>query len=449
MSRSLCALCAAGLAVARFAGPAFAQTVPAGYVVSNFSFNFSSPTTMAFLGPNDFLVLEKNTGQVKRVQSPGPVITTVLTLTVETASERGLLGIARHPDFSSNGYVYLYYTNPSPLENRIERYVWNGSTLVFNASIATLPATPGPNHNGGIILFGPDGKLYAVIGDLNRNDLTENFEATVLSDTAVILRLNDDGTAPGDNPLTDPGWERFYAYGIRNSFGLGFDHKTNVLWDTENGPTSFDEINRVLPGLNSGWEDLMGPDSLDPQGVGDLVMVTGAHYSDPEFSWQTPVAPTAIRFLDSCRWPASLRDDCFAADALNGRLYRFELNANRDAFVLSAPLNDLVANTGDDQSSIIWGSGFGRLTDIQIGPDGYLYLVSNGFNTIYKVRPQFPMGDINRDGIVNDTDRLRFINLLLALSTDPMEIAQGDFDGNGVVNGQDTPCFLESLFLAP
>jgi aldose sugar dehydrogenase len=127
-----------------------------------------------------------------------------------------------------------------------------------------------------------------VIGDLNRNGQLQNFPTGPAPDnTGVILRLNANGSVPTDNPFFSQGGNlaKYYAYGLRNSFGLAFDPVTERLWMTENGPDKYDEINMVEPGFNSGWERILGPNSRDPQGTSDLFSVPGSHYSDPEFSW--------------------------------------------------------------------------------------------------------------------------------------------------------------------
>ena len=184
-----------------------------------------------------------------------------------------------------------------PLDNRVFRYTWSGGKLVNPTQIKILPVLPGANHDGGIITFGPDGKLYIVIGDLNRDGKLQNFpDGPDPDDTGVILRLNDDGSPASDNPFFSQGipLNQYYAYGVRNSFGMVFDPVTGKLWDTENGPGSFDEINQVLAGFNSGWERIMGPDALDPQGVGDLFVVPGSHYADPKFSWPIRLVPRPL-----------------------------------------------------------------------------------------------------------------------------------------------------------
>ena len=255
----------------------------------------SAPTTMAFIGSNDFLVLQKNDGRVLRVTGGVLQSGEVLDVAVDSNSEHGLLGIALHPSFPVTPSVYLYYTesstgsdtsgSPAPLGNRIYRYTWNGSALINPSLILSLPVTPGPNHNGGVIAFGPDGKLYAVIGDLNRSGQLQNHATGAApDDTSVILRINDDGTIPADNPFHAQGGNlaKYYAYGIRNSFGLAFDSVTGKLWMTENGPDSYDEINLVEPGFNSGWNQIMGPEARDPQGTSDLFQVTGSALQRPQ-----------------------------------------------------------------------------------------------------------------------------------------------------------------------
>jgi aldose sugar dehydrogenase len=182
------------------------------------------------------------------------------------------------PLLYSEQQVQRHVGSPGPLANRVYRYSWNGSALVNPSLILDLPVALGPSHDGGIMTFGPDGKLYVVIGDLNRDGQLQNFSTGPGPDnTGVIFRVNDDGCVPSDNPFLSHGGNlaKYYVYGIRNSFGLAFDPITGELWDTENGPNSYDEINLVLPGFNSGWEQIMGPDSRDPQGLGNLVSFPG------------------------------------------------------------------------------------------------------------------------------------------------------------------------------
>lgn len=370
--------------------------------VSTHATGLTQPTAIAPLPvqpgqPVDLLVCEWRTGRVIHVRD-GVVQGAVLDLAVNSNSERGLLGMALHPQFEINGYVYLDYTpsstgsdtfdGGSALDHRVERYTWNGTSLTAATLLLTLPVTPGPNHDGGILLFGPDDKLYGVIGDLNRNGQLENFPlGQPPDDTAIIFRVNDDGSAPTDNPFFALGgnMQKVYAYGVRNSYGMDFDPLSDVLWDTENGPDSYDEINRVLPGFNSGWERIMGPDSRDPQGVGDLWMALGAHYSDPEFSWLAPIAVTAIHFPRSDALGTHYRHDCFVGDYITQALYHFEVTPDRTALVMTAPgTGDRVADDGSERDAFLFGTGFGVVTDIETGADG-VYVSSLSTGKIFRI----------------------------------------------------------------
>jgi len=266
--------------------------------VQEYATGLSAPVNMAFLGTDDILILQKDDGRVRRViggvVQPGQV----LDLNVDNSSERGLLGIALHPQFPATPLVYLYFTesstsgdttgSPAPLANRVASFTWNGTSLVNRAPILDLPVSPGPNHDGGIIRFGPDGKLYVVIGDLNRDGQLQNFPAGAAPDnTSVILRINADGSTPTDNPFFNQGGNlsRYFAYGIRNSFGMAFDPITDDLWMSENGPNSYDEIIVVRPGFNSGWEQIQGyeDDDLLENGASEVNLTDFgiSEYADP------------------------------------------------------------------------------------------------------------------------------------------------------------------------
>ncbi len=401
---------------------------------------FNQPTTMAFLAPNDFLILERTTGEVHRVLNGATSGTPVLTVPVNSLSERGLLGIAI--DTQAPPSVFLYFTeapalNGAPIANRVYRYTWNGTALVSPTLILDLPVLDGPNHDGGVLLLGPPGQfpgvgdgaaLYTVIGDLNRNgQLQNNVTGVAPDDRGVIFRVRQDGTPTPGNPFTSycsatttqtcvttancAGGEtcqtqvrRYYAYGVRNSFGLGLDPVTGNLWDTENGPNVMDEINRVLPGMNSGWNDLMGPDALDPQDTSGLFHMPGAGstYSDPEFSWNTTVAPTAIVFPDGSSLGPAYDDVALVSDNNNGQIYALPLNPGRTGFALSGDLADLVANDQTQADTLLFGSGFGPVTDLEIGPDGDVYVVDIGNGTVYRITNAST--DTDADGVPDATD---------------------------------------------
>jgi aldose sugar dehydrogenase len=377
----------------------FIQTIYAQPSVSDTGLNIeaaidglSSPTSMVFLD-NNILVLEKE-GSVRLVSDGVLREEPVLQVSVNTESERGVLGVAFDKDSNS---VFLYYTEADPLRNRIYKYQWNGQSLVNPTLLLDLPGEPGPNHDGGKIVIGPDGYLYAVIGDLNHDGQLQNFpDGPPPDDTSVILRVNlEDGSAAPDNPFANSGDDalsKYYAYGIRNSFGMDFDPVTGNLWDTENGPASYDETNLVRPGFNSGWQTVMGPISLSGDTEEDLVNFPGSHYADPLFSWAEPPAVTDIEFLDSSNLGDRYANNIFVGDINNGNLYFFGVNENRNAIQLDAAqqesgLSDLVVDNEEELSAITFGSGFGGITDIETGPDGFLYVLSYDDGIIYRISP--------------------------------------------------------------
>lgn len=288
-------------------------------VTTTLSSGLVQPIGMVFLGSaNDFLVIEKASGQVKRVINGMLQASPVLDLAVNSASERGLLSLVLHPNFPNTPFVYIRWTESSTgadstvisevplLGNRVDRYVWNSNpgTLVFDRSIIALrarqtdnlavpghPGTNNPNengnHNGGTLKFGPDGKLYLFMGDLGRRGWLQNlangpFLTPPLVDdtfggpapdnahlTGVILRLNADGSTPMDNFFFAAGAviggevganiQKIYSYGHRNGFGMAFDPLSGALWATENADDAYSELNRIIPGMNGGWIQVAGP----------------------------------------------------------------------------------------------------------------------------------------------------------------------------------------------
>ena len=352
----------------------------------------SSPTSMAFMDSNNILVLEK-TGSVRLISNGILQEQPVLNVPVDTENERGLLGIATLEDDNT---VFLYFTeSDETLRNRVYRYNWNGETLVNPTLILDLPAIPGPNHDGGKLVIGPDQYLYAIIGDLNHDGKLQNFlDGPEADDTGVIFKLNpNDGSAAPNNPFVNSGdsvLSRYYAYGIRNSFGLAIDPLTNMLWDTENGPGEYDEVNLVRPGFNSGWQTVMGPISRSGESVDDLVSFQGSQYIDPVFSWQIPPAVTDIEFLHSPKLGDKYANNIFVGDYNNGNIYYFEVNEDRSGIKFDASqtgLIDLVADNEEELSTIIFGSGFGSITDIATGPDGFFYILSFDDGIIYRIAP--------------------------------------------------------------
>jgi glucose/arabinose dehydrogenase len=353
----------------------------------------SAPTSMTFLDRDDLMIAQKDNGRVRHVSNGVLQPASLLEVSVRSNSERGLLGLAV-ADRMGTSDVFLYFTEESngDTRNRVYRYDWSSQGIRGGTLLLDLPGTPGPNHDGGKITLGPDGLLYVIIGDLNRDGMLQNFRnGPSPDDTSVIIRVDRNGMAAGNSPLSDsdPAMNNalatYYAYGIRNSFGMDFDPLTGILWDTENGPADYDEINVVQPGFNSGWQRVMGPIERTDDELGDRVSFEGSEYSDPAFSWRQAEGITDIEFLNSTKLGDRYAFNIFVGDINNGNLYFFTVNDERDGIITDgAGLQDLVADNRDEVSAVTFGTGFGGITDIETGPDGYLYILTFG-GDLYRI----------------------------------------------------------------
>ena len=353
------------------------------------------PTTMAFIGPNDILVLEKSKGTVQRIVNGQMLAEPLLQVNVSSEVERGMLGIATSEDNQTGSTnVFLYYTEAQggePVASRLYRYELANDKLVNPVLLLDLPAVPGPRHNSGNILIGPDNNLYVSVGDLDGHmTLAQNVNgASGVDGSSSILKITQDGQPVGQGILGESGIsKKYYAYGLRNSFGMDFDPVSGKLWDTENGASYGDEINFIEPGFNSGWLQIQGAAPVDFE-FEDLINFQGkGNYSDPEFVWTDTVGPTAIKFLGSDTLGNQYRNDIFVSDITQGNIYHFDLTGNRTTLILNGLLADKVSNNSTENQDIIFGEGFGGISDLDVGPyDGYLYVVSLGHGSIYRIVP--------------------------------------------------------------
>ena len=364
------------------------------------------PTSMAFTDSNEFLILERNDGKVYRVSNGEMDSKPLLDVNVATDGYRGMLGIAISEGLNSIN-IFLYFTeantrdgddsdnsNPKePLGNRVYKYEYRQGQIVNPKLLLDLPALPGPRHPGGILAIGPDNNLYVTVGDIDGTfkreyeTMAQNYQNGSSPDgRSGILRVTQDGKPIANGILGDKSiLDLYYAYGIRNSFGIDWDPVTGDLWDTENGPHYGDEINRVEPGFNSGWAKVQGlwTPNLDEKGKlnmnpTDLVDFDGSGtYSLPELVWIPPIAPTALKFIDSDKLGSQYRNDLFVADANTGSIYHFDLINNRTELKLVGLLEDKIANSIDETKDSIFANGFGRITDLEVGPDGLMYVLSS------------------------------------------------------------------------
>ncbi len=331
-------------------------------VVSGVNFGIA----MAFTPDGRIFYTEKSTGRVRVISAAGELLAEpLLDVPVVSNSERGLLGVAVHPDFATNGWVYVYYTrsnggdssvDSSAVDNRVVRFTVAGDTVEGGETLLiTLPVTPGPRHNAGNVHFGPDGKLYVSVGDLENSDSAQNIDAR----TGRILRLNDDGTIPDDNPFGAD--NPTFALGLRNSFDFTFDPVSGALFATENSTVNHDEVNRLPAGANGGWPTVEGDVEGDAEvGAGD--------YVDPVVDFTGgSVVPTGIDFAPD----ATFGEQGAMYVALNNRgtIVRVSLNAARDQAA--------------DQ--ITFADGITNIHDLAFAPDGSLYVVT--LDSILRIVP--------------------------------------------------------------
>jgi glucose/arabinose dehydrogenase len=334
----------------------------------------------------------------------------------------GVLGIAIH--HANPPEVFLYIEDMTEtVGNRVNSYTWNAALGVLeNQQLVHQfpPGAPGSQHDAGVMVIGPESEsgagapyLYVAAGDRQGNGQLQNNPAGAPpDDSGVILRIRRDGTPAPGNPFTPycsattttscnndngcPGAEtcvvrvaKYYAYGIRNHFGLVFDPITRQLWDTENGDLTWDEVNRVEPGMNSGWMKLQGPG--DPNSVTLFNMPgAGSTYSDPEFAWFVPTGPTGITFpVNSTLGPDYQRSLLFGDFNQPGRIYALPLNLSRtalDTAALPANLRDATADTRAELDPLVFGTGFtGSVLDLEMGPDGALYVATYFDGRIYRI----------------------------------------------------------------
>lgn len=320
------------------------------------------PVAFVFTGPSRLLVTEKGgfggvrSASVRVVESETLLDEPLITFRdVQTRSEMGLLGIAVSPDYAESRLVYAYYTHGPSNRNRVVRFR-DDRLGQGDADAETvrddLPADVCGNHQGGSLAFGPDGMLYVSVGDNGCEPCNGQDPSTV---AGKLLRFTPDGAPAPGNPVTG---SAIFASGLRNSFDFTFHPRTGEIFATENGPDANDEINRILPGGNYGWPYFQCESSRSPS------CPFGRPRSIPPLRcYPTIIAPTGIVFNTGLAYPEDFRGDLFFGDFNNGTLHRLVLSDDGST-VLSA----------DDR----FLTGFGRIVDLALSPDGLLYVLTDG-----------------------------------------------------------------------
>jgi len=298
---------------------------------------FDFAVNVAFAPDGTMFVADKDIGEI-RVVRDGEILEEPFATVASTApvNEMGLLGVAVHPDFPVEPWVYAYYSDADENRNRLVRFRAQGDVAVGREDLLDLLPTTFGWHNGGDLAFGPDGMLYVSVGEGHDSDRAQD-----LNDLGGrILRLKLDGSVPQDNPF-GPGNPTF-AHGIRNSFGLCFDPVTGDLWVTDNGPGGGDEINLVDAGANLGW-----PTQLGSGGEPEFV--------DPILTFSDTIIPTGCAVADG---------DLYFGEGYDGNLHRMPL-------------------PGPNERTV--GRFEGGITDVAVAPDESLWIVTP--TVLYKRAP--------------------------------------------------------------
>jgi glucose/arabinose dehydrogenase len=340
---------------------ASAATLPAGFVETLVASGMSSPTAMAFAPDGRIFVCQQG-GALRVIRNGVLLAAPFVTVTVDSSGERGLLGVAFHPNFPSSPFVYVYYTATTPtIHNRISRFTANGDVAAPGSEqiILELDNLSGAtNHNGGAIHFGPDGMLYAAVGE---NAHAPNAQ-TLANLLGKILRLHPDGSIPTDNPFYSQasGNNRaIWALGLRNPFTFAFNADGSRMFVNDVGAGSWEEINDGIAGSNYGWPLFEGSDGGNPS------------YRDPLLAYahgsttSTGCAIVGGAFYDASigQYPADYAGDYFYADLCQGWIRRF----------------DPVTST-----STLFATGVAVPVDLAIGPNGDLYYLARGGGALYR-----------------------------------------------------------------
>ena len=356
-------------------------TVPPGFSETQFATGLAAPTAMAF-APDGRLFVAEQGGALRVVKNGTLLSQPFVTVTVDSSGERGLLGVAFDPNFTANGFVYIYYTATTPtIHNRVSRFTASGDVALPGSEVPILDLnnlSGATNHNGGAIHFGPDGKLYIAVGD-NANGANAQSFSTLLG---KILRITSDGSIPSDNPFfnsTTGNNGAIWALGLRNPYTFTFQPGSGRMFINDVGENTWEEIDDGIAGSNYGWPTTEGPTS-DPRFRGPIFSY--GHGS----SSTTGCAITGGAFYNppSARFPASYVGDYFFADFCSGWIRKLD--------------------PGNGNSVADFASGAASPVGLLVGSDGLLYYLTRGgaAGTVYRVSfsaaPSVLANDSDADG---------------------------------------------------
>lgn len=405
--------------------------LPDGFAYSNFITGLSNPTALQELPDGRFLIAQQG-GELRIASADGATVGTALTLTVDSAGERGLLGVAIDPNFAANGFVYLYHTVPdggTAAHNRLSRFTLVGNSIDAGSEqilVDLEPLNPArTNHNGGALHFGSDGKLYVAVGENANAALSQS----PTSRFGKILRYNPDGSIPPDNPTAIDGlagttqgeFRAIFAAGLRNPFTFDVDPATGRIFVNDVGANTFEEVNELAAGRNFGWPTTEG--DFDATAFPDFTrpLVAYAHGAGNDKGF----AVTGGAFYRPAvnQFPAEFVGDYFYADFINNWIRVYDTQSKTDS---------LFASDLDD----------GRPVDLDAARDGSLLVLSRETGSVARI--QFPAAGTPRLAI-GQGDAVRVIAAATGAELRRIEprlddiafgsglrVATGDFTGDGV-----------------
>jgi aldose sugar dehydrogenase len=348
------------------------------------------PTAITFLGPNDMLVLQRANNSIMRIVNGQMLDEPVLDLGNNVTILACMCGLAILQNDNSTSYAFLYIIKAEVTEddgtkklvNSLYRYDVTNGKFTNPKLIFEIPSFSDALHAGGKVIVGPDNNIYLTIGELMSKTKAQNAKNGSMPDgSSGILRFTPNGE-PVDGGLlgnTSP-LDKYYAYGVRNSFGIDYDPITANIWMTDNGVLSDDELNIVRPGFNGGWNKIMGISSFKESfNLTNLEFFNGTgKYYDPIFDWFPSTGVTDLVFVPSDKLGKEYEGNLFVGEINSGYLYRFILNQSRTGLLLNGSLSDGAANNDIEKLEAVLGKmNGGGITDLEIGPDGLVYIVSS------------------------------------------------------------------------
>ncbi len=335
-------------------------TVPSGFTDSVVAAGLTDPTSMA-LAPDGRIFVCEQRGTLRVIKNGALLPTPFLTVTVDSAGERGLLGIAFDPNFVSNQLVYVYYTSPTPAHNRVSRFIANGDVALAGSEtiLMELPnLSTATNHNAGAIHFGPDGDLYVATGDNANGNNAQSFSTRL----GKMLRITSTGAIPADNPFfnqTNGDNRSIWALGLRNPFTFAFQPGTGRMFINNVGQSTWEEINDGIAGANYGWPICEGPCSPPNPSFTDPIFFYANTGVDCAITGGSFYNPQTVLF------PSQFVGSYFFSDFCGGWIKRLDLT------------NGVTVSD--------FASGISNPVDLKVSPDGFLYYLARGAGSVNRI----------------------------------------------------------------